>query len=298
VPGSGRHGADRASPGFSEVSTNKPAIVTIAIHVDRADSNDAYTGRAAGDHHSDRADTERHAMDSMHPIRNRHSATRVVANEPVSLIQPSYVKRRREVDNGEQECIKRLCSLVSGARDTRPGVDVYSGASPEFNVIVNTDTGPKGDPNNGGGGYTSQQPGDLDGSADDRATDDGALAAHASASDAAPDLAHATLGGFSANDLAAPALMTPGGLSAPGSCTDAPDDAPVVVVATADAHATAPAAIATAMSNPSARVTKRKANDEMSNTLLELRGKQPKRVRLLTKQQSHLYHAPCEHRQS
>jgi len=229
-------------------------------------------------------------MDPMHPIQSRHSATHVVANKPVLLVQPSYVKRNREVDNGDQECIKRLCSLVSGARDTRQGVYVNSGASPEFNVFDSTDTDPRVNPNNGRGGCTLKQPGDLDGSVVDRATDDVTLTAHASASDAAPDRTLATTGGLDACDLAAPGVATPGGSSAP-------------IVASANAPATAPAtaaveasfAAATAMPSASARGVKGKASDDSSEILQELRGKQPKRVRLSTKQHSSLYRAPCEH---
>ena len=87
----------------------------------------------------------------------------------MQLIQPNYVKRTREVDNGDEESITRLCSLVSGTRDTRPGVDAHSGASPEFSIPNSTVTEPSCDTSNSGGGYTSEQPGELSstGSKDD-----------------------------------------------------------------------------------------------------------------------------------
>ena len=145
------------------------------------------------------------------------------------------------------------------------------------------------------GGCTFRQPGDLDISAIDRATDDVALNARAFATGAASENATAIPGGFGASDLAVPGHATPGGSSAPSSSTD---DAPCDVVADATAHANAPTIVATALLISSARGTKRKASDEICGDLYQLRGKQPGRVRLLTKQHSTLYNAPSERRLS
>ena len=151
---------------------------------------------------------------------------------------------------------------------------------------------------------------------DDCATVDVAFTAHASAPNAAPDRALATLGGFDALDLAAPDATTPcvsNASRAAGSCTgltDA-DTAPHVatpcvsatsVAASASAHATAHAtasdvsiAPAIATLGSTARGTKRKASDDSSENFHEPWGQRPARVQLLVKQHSSIYHAPCEH---
>ena len=109
--------------------------------------------------------------------------------------------------------------------------------------------------------------------------------------------APATLGGFDA--LATPDATTTDADTAHHVATPcvSATSAAASADALADAHATAndvsiAPAIATLGSN--ARGTKRKASDDASENLQKPWGQRPARVRLLVKQHSSIYHAPCE----
>jgi hypothetical protein len=234
VPGSGRHGADRAYPGFHEDKTSTPSINTSAIHFDRAENNVAVGGRAACDYYrSGRAHTERQTIVNYPMV-------------PTSIVYPSYVKRGRDDGSYERECIKRLCSVASGARATGSGSNGSPRDSPGLGGTKVVDI-------NGQlasttkGGCTHDQPGDSSDRVVDCATMGVAFTARAT-----PDT------------IATPGVdvVAPGGSLAPSTSTDAP---------TAPDDATAPApATATVDVPTAARGLKRAASEDSS----ELRGKQ------------------------
>ena len=86
--------------------------------------------------------------------------------KPIQLICPTYAKRTREAASKDRDSIKRLCSLVSGARATRPGNLDPPRALPGLSATVNSCTASTSIPTKSRGDCTTVQPGDS------RSTDD------------------------------------------------------------------------------------------------------------------------------